>query len=67
MLRVTRAFVPLLKRSHGAIVNNMSLTALAPLPIIPAYSSYVLDPEIVEGAIADALTELRPSNDIMER
>jgi len=38
MLRVTHAFVPLLKRSHGAIVNNLSLAALAALPIIPAYS-----------------------------
>ena len=38
MLRVTRAFVPLLKRSHGAIVNNLSLAAIAALPMIPAYS-----------------------------
>jgi NAD(P)-dependent dehydrogenase (short-subunit alcohol dehydrogenase family) len=38
MLRVTRAFAPLLKRSHGAIVNNLSLAALAALPMIPAYS-----------------------------
>ncbi len=38
MLRVTHAFVPLLKRSQGAIVNNLSLAALAPLPMIPAYS-----------------------------
>jgi len=38
MLRVTHAFVPLLKRSHGAIVNNLSLAALAALPIMPAYS-----------------------------
>lgn len=38
MLRVTRAFVPLLKRSHGAIVNNLSLAGLAALPMIPAYS-----------------------------
>jgi NAD(P)-dependent dehydrogenase (short-subunit alcohol dehydrogenase family) len=30
--------VPLLKRSHGAIVNNLSLAGLAALPIIPAYS-----------------------------
>src|SRR5262245_9342141 len=37
-LRVTTAFVPLLKRSRGAIVNNLSLVALAPLPILPAYS-----------------------------
>ena len=38
MLRVTHAFVPLLKRSHGAVVNNLSLAALAALPMIPAYS-----------------------------
>ncbi len=38
MLRVTHAFVPLLKRSRGAIVNNLSLAALAALPMIPAYS-----------------------------
>jgi len=36
--RVTHAFLPLLKRSKGAIVNNLSLSALAPLPVIPAYS-----------------------------
>jgi NAD(P)-dependent dehydrogenase (short-subunit alcohol dehydrogenase family) len=35
---VTRAFLPLLTRSRGAIVNNLSLVALAPLPVIPAYS-----------------------------
>jgi NAD(P)-dependent dehydrogenase (short-subunit alcohol dehydrogenase family) len=38
MLNVTRAFLPLLKRSKGAIVNNLSLVALAALPVIPAYS-----------------------------
>src|SRR4030095_10502704 len=38
MLRVTSAFVPLLKRSHGAIVNNLSLAGLAALPVIPSYS-----------------------------
>ena len=37
-LNVTRAFLPLLKRSRGAIVNNLSMAALAPLPFIPAYS-----------------------------
>src|SRR5262245_64722290 len=36
--KVTRAFLPLLKRSKGAIVNTLSLASLAPLPIIPAYS-----------------------------
>ena len=35
--------------------------------ILTKLSSYVLDPEIVEGAIADALAELRPSSDVMER
>jgi NAD(P)-dependent dehydrogenase (short-subunit alcohol dehydrogenase family) len=38
LLNVTRTFLPLLKRAKGAIVNNLSLAALAPLPIIPAYS-----------------------------
>ena len=37
-LNVTRAFMPLLKRSRGAIVNNLSMAALAPLPFIPSYS-----------------------------
>jgi NAD(P)-dependent dehydrogenase (short-subunit alcohol dehydrogenase family) len=35
---VTYAFLPLLTRSQGAIVNNLSLVALAPLPVLPAYS-----------------------------
>lgn len=35
---VTQAFLPMLQRSKGAIVNNLSLVALAPLPIIPGYS-----------------------------
>jgi NAD(P)-dependent dehydrogenase (short-subunit alcohol dehydrogenase family) len=33
-LNVTRAFLPLLKRSKGAVVNNLSTSALAALPII---------------------------------
>jgi len=37
-LKVTRAFLPQLRRSKGAIVNNLSMAALAPLPVIPAYS-----------------------------
>ena len=37
-LKVTRAFLPLLTRSKGAIVNNLSLVALAPVPVVPAYS-----------------------------
>jgi NAD(P)-dependent dehydrogenase (short-subunit alcohol dehydrogenase family) len=35
---VTQAFLPLLTGSRGAIVNNLSLNAVAPLPLIPAYS-----------------------------
>jgi short-subunit dehydrogenase len=38
MLKVTRAFLPQLRRSRGAVVNNLSLAALAPLPVIPSYS-----------------------------
>ena len=38
LLKVTRAFLPLLRRSKGAIVNNLSLAGLAALPIIPSYS-----------------------------
>ena len=35
---MSRAFLPLLTRSKGAIVNNLSLAAFAALPVIPAYS-----------------------------
>ncbi len=38
LFKVTHAFLPLLRRSKGAIVNNLSLAALAALPVIPAYS-----------------------------
>jgi short-subunit dehydrogenase len=38
VLRMTLAFAPHLKRSKGAIVNHLSLAAVAPLPIIPSYS-----------------------------
>jgi NAD(P)-dependent dehydrogenase (short-subunit alcohol dehydrogenase family) len=37
-LTMTLAFLPLLKRSRGAVVNNLSLAALAALPILPGYS-----------------------------
>jgi len=36
---VTQAFLPLLTRSRGAIVNNVSLMALAALPLTPTYSA----------------------------
>jgi len=35
---VIQAFLPLLTSSKGAVVNNLSVNALAPLPLIPAYS-----------------------------
>ena len=35
---VTQAFLPQLTRARGAIVNVLSVTALAALPFIPAYS-----------------------------
>jgi short-subunit dehydrogenase len=35
---MTQAFLPLLTRSTGAIVNNLSMLALAPLPVTPAYA-----------------------------
>jgi len=35
---VTRAFLPLLAHSGGAVVNILSAYAFAPLPLIPAYS-----------------------------
>jgi NAD(P)-dependent dehydrogenase (short-subunit alcohol dehydrogenase family) len=35
---MTQAFLPLLTRSRGAIVNILSVTAFAPLPLIPSYS-----------------------------
>ena len=38
LAHVTRAFLPQLRHSKGAIVNNLSLAALAPLPVIPGYS-----------------------------
>jgi NAD(P)-dependent dehydrogenase (short-subunit alcohol dehydrogenase family) len=35
---VTQAFLPLLTTSRGAIVNNVSVMALAPFPLTPAYA-----------------------------
>jgi NAD(P)-dependent dehydrogenase (short-subunit alcohol dehydrogenase family) len=37
-LGVTQAFLPLLTRSQGVVVNNLSVNALAPLAVIPSYS-----------------------------
>jgi len=38
MYKVSRAFLPMLKRTKGALVNNLSLMALAPLPLTPSYA-----------------------------
>jgi NAD(P)-dependent dehydrogenase (short-subunit alcohol dehydrogenase family) len=35
---VIQAFLPLLTRSRGAIVNHVSLSAFAAVPVLPAYS-----------------------------
>jgi NAD(P)-dependent dehydrogenase (short-subunit alcohol dehydrogenase family) len=35
---VTQAFLPSLRRSGGAVVNVVSLAALAAIPVLPAYS-----------------------------
>jgi NAD(P)-dependent dehydrogenase (short-subunit alcohol dehydrogenase family) len=35
---VTQAFLPLLTRSRGVVVNNVSTMALAPFPFTPAYA-----------------------------
>jgi NAD(P)-dependent dehydrogenase (short-subunit alcohol dehydrogenase family) len=35
---VLQAFVPLLARSGGAVVNNLSVNAFAPLPLVASYS-----------------------------
>jgi NAD(P)-dependent dehydrogenase (short-subunit alcohol dehydrogenase family) len=37
-LDVTQAFLPALTRSHGAVVNVVSVGALAAVPVLPAYS-----------------------------
>ncbi|HYZ29568.1 MAG TPA: SDR family NAD(P)-dependent oxidoreductase [Thermoleophilaceae bacterium] len=37
-LDVTLAFLPSLTRSHGAVVNVVSLSAVAAVPVLPAYS-----------------------------
>jgi NAD(P)-dependent dehydrogenase (short-subunit alcohol dehydrogenase family) len=47
---VTQAFLPLLARSRGAVVNVLSDSALAPVPIVPAYS--------ISKAAAFALTRV---------
>ncbi len=39
---VIQAFLPLLTRSRGAIVNNVSTMAVAPLPLTPAYAISIL-------------------------
>lgn len=37
-LNVTQAFLRLLARTRGAIVNNVSLMALSPMPMTPSYA-----------------------------
>ena len=55
---MTQAFLPLLIRSSGAIVNNLSMLALAPLPVTPAYAvskaaAFSIQPDaIATGAVS---------------
>ena len=49
LLKVTQAFLPLLIRSRGAIVNILSMTSIAPFPILPGYS--------ISKAAAHSLTQ----------
>ena len=35
---MTNAFLPQLVESHGTIVNNVSMMALAPVPVMPSYA-----------------------------
>lgn len=37
-LDVTRAFLPSLTRTHGTVINIISLSAVAAVPVLPAYS-----------------------------
>ncbi len=36
--RVTQAFLPALEQAGGILVNNVSMMALAPFPVTPAYA-----------------------------
>src|SRR5262249_17824237 len=49
---VTQAFLPLLTRSRGAIVNNPSMMAFAPIPLTPSYA-------IPKGAVFNMTQSLR--------
>ena len=59
-LDVTRVFLPALVRSHGAVVNIVSLGAVAAVPVLPAYSvskvSEFIDPEGCGDRLSAALS-----------
>ena len=38
LLKVTQGLLPLLIRSKGAVVNILSMTSIAPVPVLPGYS-----------------------------
>src|SRR4051794_38089937 len=52
-LDVTRAFLPSLSRSQGAVVNVVSLGAIAAVPVLPAYS-------VSKAAALSVTQSLRP-------
>src|SRR6516162_10889243 len=52
-LDVTEAFLPSLTRTHGTVVNVVSLGAVAAVPVLPAYS--------VSKAASLSVTQLLPA------
>jgi NAD(P)-dependent dehydrogenase (short-subunit alcohol dehydrogenase family) len=52
---VTQAFLPLLGDSRGAVVNVLSIAAVASLPVMSAYSISKAAPDSVAGAIFDGV------------
>ena len=52
---VTQAFLPLLIRSRGAIVNNLSMNALAPMPLVAGLLGREGGGVLPDAIIADSL------------
>ena len=63
---VTQAFLPALERAGGALVNNVSMMALAPFPVTPAYAVSKAAGEMLAGVYAQAhglqIVRARPFN-----
>jgi NAD(P)-dependent dehydrogenase (short-subunit alcohol dehydrogenase family) len=60
---VTQAFLPVLEQAGGALVNNVSMMALAPFPVTPAYAlskAAAFKPDSVAARVACAAPRQRP-------